>query len=90
MEFFELIKKRYSVRAYQSKPIEDEKLQKVLEAVRIAPTASNRQPFRFIVIPIFNFTIINLTFIYHENINVKNRLFDYALNHVMGMSKYPN
>ncbi len=50
MEFFELIKKRYSVRAYQSKPIEDEKLQKVLEAARIAPTAANRQPFRFIVI----------------------------------------
>jgi nitroreductase len=50
MEFFELIKKRYSVRAYQSKPIEDGKLQKVLEAACIAPTADNRQPFRFIVI----------------------------------------
>ena len=50
MEFFELIKKRYSVRAYQSKPIEDEKLQKVLDAARMAPTAANRQPFRFIVI----------------------------------------
>lgn len=50
MDFFETIKKRYSVRAYQSKPREDEKLQKVLEAARIAPTAENRQPFRFIVI----------------------------------------
>jgi nitroreductase len=50
MEFFELIKKRYSVRAYRSKPIEEEKLQKVLDAARIAPTAANRQPFRFIVI----------------------------------------
>jgi len=50
MEFFESIEKRYSVRAYQSKPVEDEKLQKVLEAARMAPTADNRQPFRFIVI----------------------------------------
>jgi nitroreductase len=50
MEYFELIEKRYSVRAYRSKPIEEEKLQKVLDAARMAPTAANRQPFRFIVI----------------------------------------
>lgn len=50
MEFFNLIKKRYSVRAYQSKPVEQEKLQKVLEAAILAPTAANRQPFKIIVI----------------------------------------
>ncbi len=50
MEFFELIQRRYSVRAYQSKPVEDDKLQKVLEAAVLAPTAANRQPFRLIVI----------------------------------------
>jgi nitroreductase len=50
MEFFELINKRYSVRAYQSKPVEKEKLQKVLEAATLAPTAANKQPFRFFVI----------------------------------------
>lgn len=50
MEFFELINKRYSVRAYQSKPVEQEKLNKVLEAANLAPTAANRQPFRIIVI----------------------------------------
>ena len=50
MDFFELLKKRYSVRAYQSKPVEDDKLKKVLEAACLAPTAANRQPFRFIVI----------------------------------------
>jgi len=50
MEFFELINKRYSVRAYQSKPVEKEKLQKVLEAANLAPTAANKQPFRFFVI----------------------------------------
>lgn len=50
MDFFELINKRYSVRAYQSKPVEKEKLQKVLEAATLAPTAANKQPFRFFVI----------------------------------------
>ena len=50
MEFFELINKRYSVRAYQAKPVEQEKLTKVLEAANLAPTAANRQPFRIIVI----------------------------------------
>lgn len=49
MEFFELIQKRYSVRAYQARPVEEEKLQKVLEAANLAPTAANRQPFRLIV-----------------------------------------
>jgi nitroreductase len=51
MEFSELIVKRYSVRAYTPRPVEEEKLQQVLEAARMAPTASNRQPFQLIVIP---------------------------------------
>jgi len=51
MEFFELVQKRYSVRAYKSTPVEKEKLQKVLEAALLAPTAANRQAFELIVIP---------------------------------------
>ena len=50
MDFSELIKARYSVRAYRSDPVEEDKLRKVLEAARLAPTAANRQPFQFIVI----------------------------------------
>ncbi len=50
MEFFELIQKRYSVRAYQARPVEEEKLRKVLEAANLAPTAANRQPFRLVVV----------------------------------------
>lgn len=49
MEFTELIYKRYSVRAYKTDPVEDDKLNHVLEAARIAPTAANRQPFRIVV-----------------------------------------
>lgn len=50
MEFTKLIEQRYSVRAYRPDPIEDDKLMKVLEAARLAPTAANRQPFQLIVI----------------------------------------
>ena len=49
MEFSELIRKRYSVRAYLPGPVEEGKLQQVLEAMRLAPSADNRQPFQFVV-----------------------------------------
>jgi len=50
VEFSELINKRYSVRAYRPDPIQQQDLQQVLEAARLAPTAANRQPFQLIVI----------------------------------------
>ncbi len=50
MHFSELIKIRQSVRAYQNKPVEDEKLAKLIEAVRLAPSASNSQPWRLILV----------------------------------------
>ncbi|MCK4548422.1 MAG: nitroreductase family protein [Candidatus Eisenbacteria sp.] len=50
MEFSELIQKRYSGRAYRSDPVEGSKLERVLEAARLAPTAGNRQAFQILVI----------------------------------------
>jgi len=50
MEFSELIQQRYSVRAYRPTLVEEGKLQEVLEAARLAPTAANRQSFQLIVI----------------------------------------
>ena len=50
MNFQELIRVRYSVRAYKPDPVEEDKLARVLEAARLAPTAANRQPFRVIVL----------------------------------------
>ncbi len=50
MEFFEVIKKRRSIRKYSSKPVEPEKLRQIMEAVRLAPSARHRQPWKFIVI----------------------------------------
>jgi len=50
MDFSELINSRYSVRAYTPDAVEEDKLQRLLEAARLAPTAANRQPFQLIVI----------------------------------------
>ena len=50
MEFLELAKARYSCRNYKEQEVEEEKIMKVLEAGRIAPSAANRQPWVFIVI----------------------------------------
>ena len=49
MSFFELAKSRWSVRAYKDTPIEAEKMQLILEAGRVAPTAKNYQPQRIYV-----------------------------------------
>jgi len=50
MDFLELAKKRYSVRKYQNKAIEEDKLNYVLECGRVAPSAVNNQPWHFIVV----------------------------------------
>lgn len=50
MEFLELATKRFSVRKFEDKPVEEEKLQKILEAGRVAPTAKNFQPTKIYVI----------------------------------------
>lgn len=50
MSFAELIRARYAVRAYRPDPVPDELLAQVLEAGRLAPTASNRQPIGIVVI----------------------------------------
>ncbi|HHT62941.1 MAG: nitroreductase family protein [Bacillota bacterium] len=50
MSFLDLAKKRFSVRNYQARPVEEEKLMQVLEAGRVAPSAVNYQPVHFIVV----------------------------------------
>lgn len=50
MNFLELAKNRYSCRSFMNKPVEQEKLNLILEAGRVAPTARNIQPQRILVI----------------------------------------
>ncbi len=50
MDFLQLAKERHSVRKYRPQPVGDDILQRILEAGRIAPTAANFQPQRFLLV----------------------------------------
>jgi len=50
MDVMEAIETRRSVRAFQNRPVEEAKLQAVLEAARLAPSAKNMQEWKFIVV----------------------------------------
>lgn len=50
MNFYEVIKKRCSIRSYKPNPVEEEKLNRIFEAARMAPSAANRQPICFVII----------------------------------------
>jgi len=50
MEFFDVIENRHSVRAYTDEPIPEDALIRILEAARKAPSASNKQPWKLVVV----------------------------------------
>jgi nitroreductase len=50
MNFLDLVNQRFSARKYKNAPVEKDKLMRCLEAARLAPSASNSQPWRFIVV----------------------------------------
>ena len=50
MDFLELCKERFSVRKYTDKVVEKRELEYIEEAVRLAPSAVNKQPYRFLIV----------------------------------------
>ncbi len=50
MDVMDAIRQRYSCRAYADKPVETEKLETLIEAARLAPSAKNVQDWRFVII----------------------------------------
>ena len=50
MNIYYIMKQRRSIRSYKPDPVEEEKLTRILEAARLAPSAANRQPICFVVI----------------------------------------
>ncbi len=50
MDVFEAIRTRRSIRKYRPELVPEEKLEMILEAARLAPSAGNRQPWRFVVV----------------------------------------
>ena len=50
MDIKEVIQKRYSCRSYKDTPVPDKKLNRILEAARLAPSAHNAQDWKFVVV----------------------------------------
>ena len=75
--FLDLVKQRQSDRRYDpEKTVEPEKLARIIEAARLAPSACNAQPWHFVVV---------------DDPDLKNRVADAAANRVLGIlpSKHP-
>jgi nitroreductase len=73
LNFLELIKKRQSDRRYLPQPIEKEKLERCLEAARLAPSASNSQPWTFIAV---------------TDEELKNRIGHLTYNNIISFNKF--
>ncbi len=64
MDFQELIKIRQSVRKYSNKPVEPEKIEKLISAVQLSPSACNSQPWKLIIVdePVLKNEVAKATF----------------------------
>jgi nitroreductase len=64
MNFAELVRTRQSVRRYREQPVEPEKLRAIVESVRLAPSASNGQPWTLIIVdePLLKDKVARATF----------------------------
>jgi len=74
MALMDIIEHRHSIRSYLDKPVERDKIMKCLEAARLAPSASNRQTARFVVV---------------DDPVLKKRLCDEAFSGVFSVMKFP-
>jgi len=50
MEYRELLQARHSCRAYTDEPVSDAAIERLYEAVKVAPSACNRQPWKFLIV----------------------------------------
>ncbi|MCS7228232.1 MAG: nitroreductase family protein [Endomicrobia bacterium] len=73
INFIDLIKQRYSCRKFLPIPVEDEKILQCIEAARLAPSACNAQPWKFIVV---------------NNKEVKEKLVNAATSGIYKISKF--
>jgi nitroreductase len=69
----EVIQSRQSDRAYLTTPIEKDKLDRILEAARLAPSACNAQPWKFIIV---------------DNQDLKNKIADCTSSTILGMNHF--
>jgi nitroreductase len=74
MALMDIIEHRHSICSYLDKPVERDKIMKCLEAARLAPSASNRQTARFVVV---------------DDPVLKKKLCDEAFSGVFSVMKFP-
>ncbi|MDR1985289.1 MAG: nitroreductase family protein [Prevotellaceae bacterium] len=72
-DFLELVKKRQSVRKYSAQEVEEEKINRCIEAVRLAPSACNAQPWKFIIV---------------DNPELKLKVAEASESNVLGFNKF--
>jgi nitroreductase len=72
-QFLYLVANRESVRSYTDTPVEHEKIERILETARLAPSACNAQPWKFIVV---------------DNPELKNKLADATSTKVIGLNHF--
>ncbi len=75
MDFLELANKRQSQRGYSDREVEQEKIERCIEAVRIAPSACNSQPWHFVVV---------------DNAELKNKVAAATSNKLLPMNHFTN
>ena len=72
-QFQQLVVNRQSDRAYKTAPVEKEKINRILEAARLAPSACNAQPWKFIVV---------------DNPEIKSKLADTTSSKMLGINHF--
>jgi nitroreductase len=50
MDYFETVKARHSIRAFQTKPVEEEKIRRIIETIHLAPSAGDLQAYEVVVV----------------------------------------
>ena len=71
--FNELVNKRQSIRGYKNQPVENEKILRCIEAARLAPSATNSQPWKFIIV---------------DNPDIKNQLADFTTTQLLPINHF--
>lgn len=87
--FLELVRARQSVRAYKNKSVEPEKIKRCLEAARLAPSACNSQPWKFIVIDDQELKI-NIADLTNNRVLPMNHFTKQAPVHIVVVRENPN
>ncbi len=72
-KLLDLLKYRQSDRAYLPTPVEKEKLERILEAARVAPSACNAQPWKFVIV---------------DQEDLKNKIADCTSSKILGMNHF--